>query len=101
MRWLIEEGYREVIFQTDAEEVGLAVNSVLRDDSEFGCLIATCRDLLSRNPSFSVQVVRRNKNMVAHVLARRSISCVSPFVGSSPLIGMDDVLSDICFSSNH
>ncbi|CAN1129206.1 hypothetical protein LINPERHAP2_LOCUS5079 [Linum perenne] len=101
MRCLLEEGFREVIFETDAKDVGLAVNSTSRDESEFGCLIASGRNLLVQNPGFSVQVVRRNKNMVAHVLARQSISCVSPFVGSSPLVGMDDVLSDICFSSNH
>ncbi|CAN1148331.1 Putative ribonuclease H protein At1g65750 [Linum perenne] len=101
MRWLIDEGFREVIFETDAEEVGLAVNLEMSDESEFGCLIAMCREMLISNPGFSVQVVRRNRNMVAHVLARRSISCESPFIGSSPLIGMDNVLSDICFSSNH
>ncbi|CAN1129696.1 Putative ribonuclease H protein At1g65750 [Linum perenne] len=101
MRWLVEEGFDTVIFEVDAEEVGHAVNSELTDDSEFGCLISMCRELKASNPGFSVQVVRRNRNMVAHVLARRSISFESPFVGSSPLSGMDVVLSDICFSSNH
>ncbi|CAN1249387.1 Putative ribonuclease H protein At1g65750 [Linum perenne] len=101
MRWLASEGFSNAIFETDAEEVGHAANSTIPDDSDFGCLIAMSREMLAWYPGFSVQVVRRNRNMVAHVLARRSISFESPFIGTSPLIEMDDVLNSICFSSNH
>ncbi|CAN1149458.1 hypothetical protein LINPERHAP2_LOCUS17035 [Linum perenne] len=97
MQLVVEEDFIDVIFETDVEEVGYAVNSELIDESDFGCLIIMCRELLVTNPGFSVQVVRRNMNMVTNVLATRSIYYEAPFVGSSPLIGMDNVLRDIYF----
>ncbi|CAN1138248.1 hypothetical protein LINPERHAP2_LOCUS10559 [Linum perenne] len=101
MRWIGNTGHAPVIFEIDAETVGKAITDAEDDVSEFGCLIQSCRDMLRTHPSFCVQVVRRNRNQVAHSLARLSFSFESPFLGTSPPFGLNDVLNDICFTSGH
>ncbi|CAN1175266.1 hypothetical protein LINPERHAP2_LOCUS31860 [Linum perenne] len=71
------------------------------DVSEFGCLIAQCRDFLHSFPRFRVQVVRRNRNQVAHLLARQSFSLDVSLTSHSPPVGMDNIMYDVCYDNNH
>ncbi|CAN1164805.1 hypothetical protein LINPERHAP2_LOCUS25784 [Linum perenne] len=70
LRWVSEDGHDDLIFELDAESVRNALNDSVIDDSKFGCIIQQCRDFLLRFPRFRVQVVRRNRNQAAHLLAR-------------------------------
>ncbi|CAN1810998.1 Putative ribonuclease H protein At1g65750 [Linum perenne] len=101
MRWIVGDGHTNVIFECDAEQVTNAINHAGEDHSEFGCLISQCRVILLANPNFKVQVVRRNRNQVAHMLARQSFSLDTAVTSYSPPVGMDSVLYEICFDSNH
>ncbi|CAN1779651.1 Putative ribonuclease H protein At1g65750 [Linum perenne] len=101
MRWVAEEGHTDVIFESDAEVIRNALTDPEEDLSEFGCLIAQCRDFLQSFPHFRVQVVRRNRNQIAHLLARQSFSLDVSLTSHSPPIGMDNILYDVCFISNH
>ncbi|CAN1191764.1 Uncharacterized mitochondrial protein AtMg00310 [Linum perenne] len=101
MRWVTEEGHNNVIFESDADVIRHALADTSEDLSEFGCLIAQCRDILRSFPHFRVQVVRRNRNQVAHLLARQSFSLDVALTSHSPPIGMDNILYDVCFNSNH
>ncbi|CAN1274310.1 Putative ribonuclease H protein At1g65750 [Linum perenne] len=101
MRWVTEEGHNDVIFESDADVIRHALADTSEDLSEFGCLIAQCRDILRSFPHFRVQVVRRNRNQVAHLLARQSFSLDVALTSHSPPIGMDNILYDVCFNSNH
>ncbi|CAN1121827.1 hypothetical protein LINPERHAP2_LOCUS1005 [Linum perenne] len=98
---MIEEGHREVVFETDVELVGSALRDDKEDIFEFGCLISSCKRLLAALPQFNVQVVRRNRNHAAHLLAQRSFSCESPFYGISSPSRMNNVLDIVYFSSGH
>ncbi|CAN1159364.1 hypothetical protein LINPERHAP2_LOCUS22663 [Linum perenne] len=97
MQWLVSWGYTEVTFEVDAKELSCAVNRNDVDHSEFGCVVEKCRRILVEHHGFIVCVVRRDRNQVAHQLARHSPSLISPFVGFSSPNGMDSILNDICF----
>ncbi|CAN1178180.1 Putative ribonuclease H protein At1g65750 [Linum perenne] len=101
MKWIIEAGLERVIFEVDAEGVRNALRSTEQDESEFGCLIRNCRRVLNEFPQFEVQVVRRNRNRVAHELAQRSFSSDILVDGISSPDGMANVINDICFVQNH
>ncbi|CAN1219601.1 Putative ribonuclease H protein At1g65750 [Linum perenne] len=101
MRWMLDWGFSGVQFEVDSEEVFGAIRSSSTDVSEFGCVIRGCRIILESRHDFSIHVVRRNRNQVAHALARRSPSFVSPFVGYSSPMGLDTVVNDVCFDPSH
>ncbi|CAN1191226.1 hypothetical protein LINPERHAP2_LOCUS40933 [Linum perenne] len=101
LRWVSEDGHDDVIFEIDAESVKHALNDNELDASEFGCIIQQCRDILLRFPHFRVQVVRRNRNQAAHLLARQSFSLDGSLTRYSPPVGMDNILCNVCFTSNH
>ncbi|CAN1824958.1 Putative ribonuclease H protein At1g65750 [Linum perenne] len=101
MSWVAEIGYEDVIFECDAEAISHALDSDEDDLSEFGCLISRCRELLASFPRFRIQVVRRIRNQVAHLLARQSFSLDISHTSYSPPNGMDNILYDVCFASNH
>ncbi|CAN1763719.1 Putative ribonuclease H protein At1g65750 [Linum perenne] len=101
MSWVVGIGYEDVIFECDAEAISQALASDEDDLSEFGCIISRCRELLTSFPRFRIQVVRRNRNQVAHLLARQSFSLDISHTSYSPPDGMDNILYDVCFNSNH
>ncbi|CAN1142980.1 Uncharacterized mitochondrial protein AtMg00310 [Linum perenne] len=101
MSWVVGIGYEDVIFECDAEAISQALASDEDDLPEFGCIIYRCRELLASFPRFRVQVVRRNRNQVAHLLARQSFSLDISRTSYSPPNGMDNILYDVCFNSNH
>ncbi|CAN1138488.1 hypothetical protein LINPERHAP2_LOCUS10719 [Linum perenne] len=96
LSWTEWEGFIEVIFESDALGVVNALCSLSEDNSEFGDLMNSCRAILSRHPSFVVHFIRRDRNMVAHTLAKHSISFLEPFCGSDSLEWLDEVLAELC-----
>ncbi|CAN1135827.1 hypothetical protein LINPERHAP2_LOCUS9091 [Linum perenne] len=98
MQWTIADGYTNFTFECDVEQIKHALNADDEDLSEFGSLISKCQDILVAFPSFKVQ---RNRNQIAHLLARQSFSLDTTFMSYSPLAGMDHILFDVCFDSNH
>ncbi|CAN1179389.1 hypothetical protein LINPERHAP2_LOCUS34165 [Linum perenne] len=94
--WLEREGYQNVTLEVDAEQVVTAINSHEADASEFGEIIYGCTAIMNRNPSFCVCSVRRERNGVAHVFARHSISCSTPVEGTTSPAFVDDVLLELC-----
>ncbi|CAN1249493.1 hypothetical protein LINPERPRIM_LOCUS7163 [Linum perenne] len=65
------------------------------DATEFGELIQGCVVILNCNPSFKIYFVRRERNGVAHALARHSISDTHVEGLVSPIF-VDDVLLELC-----
>lgn len=66
-----------MVFETDCK---LVVNEIIRPREnllEFGTIVAHFRQLLSSSPNFQVTFIRRQANLVAHVLARASIFSAS------------------------
>ena len=67
------------------------MNSYVDDDSELGCIISACKQLLVNSfQNSNVEFNRRQANEVAHELAQRAL-----FNPSSHIID-DDVPSCIC-----
>ncbi|CAN1285866.1 hypothetical protein LINPERPRIM_LOCUS19136 [Linum perenne] len=96
LSWVETEGFRQVLFESDAEVVMKAIQRGDVDITEFGELIQGCISIMGRNPDFSVSFVRREGNGVAHVLARHSSSCVTPTVGVTSPSFIDDMLLEYC-----
>ncbi|CAN1348846.1 hypothetical protein LINPERPRIM_LOCUS41604 [Linum perenne] len=79
-----ELGHMAVDFETDAKVVVDGLNQSEDDETEFGDIIALCRSIMDANPGFEVRFERRNRNMVAHTLARRACALQSPMCGVTP-----------------
>ncbi|XP_073029397.1 uncharacterized protein [Primulina eburnea] len=78
--WTISLELQDIIFETDSLTVVKAITSKNADHTEFGSIISGCRTLLDGHPSFKIQHVRRQANMVAHTLARNAIAYANPFI---------------------
>ncbi|CAN1291744.1 hypothetical protein LINPERPRIM_LOCUS21274 [Linum perenne] len=96
LSWKEQEGLAEVTFETDARVVVNALSSLLDNTSEFGDLLRSYRAVLIRHPNFVVNFIRRDRNRVAHTLAKRSISFLKPVCGSDSPEWLDDVLAEQC-----
>ncbi|EEF50080.1 conserved hypothetical protein [Ricinus communis] len=77
IRWAIQMRFSLVVFESDSKIAVDAIRSLAADWSEFGIIIDECRSLLSLGLNFQVYFVKRQANMVAHVLAMSSYSYAS------------------------
>ncbi|CAN1316800.1 hypothetical protein LINPERPRIM_LOCUS30201 [Linum perenne] len=100
LSWAEELNLPRVMFESDAKEVTDQVGASETEDTEFGEIIQQCRDIISRHEGFAISFVRRNGNMVAHTLARRSCSFLSPTVGVAPPDWLHELLQDYCVSTH-
>ncbi|CAN1752594.1 hypothetical protein LINPERHAP1_LOCUS4809 [Linum perenne] len=82
LKWARDSNQTRVIFEVDSQQVALAVRGHAANMTEFGEIISKCRTIIQENPNFVVDFVRRDRNLVAHELARRSFSFASPHVPS-------------------
>ncbi|CAN1810344.1 Putative ribonuclease H protein At1g65750 [Linum perenne] len=98
IRWVRSMGLSNVEFETDAEVLVNRLSKRVLDFTEFGSMVARCLELLDGGNSLVVSFARRNRNKVAHALARRSCLLASPFVGFASPVGLDDALEEICTS---
>jgi ribonuclease HI len=62
----------QVIFETDSKCVVDAIYNF--GTSEFSAIICNVKRIFSSNPNFMVKFIKRQANMVAHMLARAAIS---------------------------
>ncbi|CAN0827458.1 Putative ribonuclease H protein At1g65750 [Linum grandiflorum] len=99
--WVRDMGYETCIFETDCQPVAQAVNGTTSDISEFGIRVAQCRAILAEKSQFTVNWVRRNRNRVAHELARRSHSLTSTILGEATPEWRNESMNNICFEHHH
>ncbi|XP_073042037.1 uncharacterized protein [Primulina eburnea] len=99
LSWVEDMDLQEIIFESDSKVVIDAVNSLRKDDSEFGALISACRVILRQRPSYKVCFTRRQANKVAHNLARLSCFHAHPMIWNLPPDLIIDVLHEDCNDS--
>ncbi|CAN1804672.1 Putative ribonuclease H protein At1g65750 [Linum perenne] len=99
--WVESLQISDTTFEVDSQLVANAIASGEVNTTEFGVLINRCREVLQANPGFRVCFIRRDRNRVAHELARRSFSLASRFVGYVSPNWLDDALADVCIDLNH
>ncbi|CAN0855468.1 hypothetical protein LINGRAHAP2_LOCUS6227, partial [Linum grandiflorum] len=100
IRWLISLDLHHVIIEGDSLPVHRALANEMEDDTEFGDIINTSRQLMQGLGDYCVDYVRRERNQVAHLLARQSIFHTSPHVGTVPPFWLADVADCICHSAH-
>ncbi|CAN1314106.1 hypothetical protein LINPERPRIM_LOCUS29182 [Linum perenne] len=66
------EAYMQVI-ETDAKRIVDALNSGRADQTELGEMVTACHAIMLRNSGFEITFSKREKNKVAHLIARYSI----------------------------
>ncbi|CAN1744284.1 Putative ribonuclease H protein At1g65750 [Linum perenne] len=101
MLWIQASGVANMVFETDSSVVAAAVMGHNDDHTEFGAIINHCRGTLHLQPGFVLKNVRRNRNLVAHELAQRSFSFISPTVGHVSPIWLDSALANMCTNTDH
>jgi hypothetical protein len=74
---LEQRGITHVTFETDSKSVVDAIHALCDGASKFSSLICNIKNVLMLNPNFVVKFVKRQANMVTHILARASISWAS------------------------
>ncbi|XVF71794.1 hypothetical protein PTKIN_Ptkin12aG0067800 [Pterospermum kingtungense] len=93
MEWVVHQGFKNVVFETDAKTIVDAVHSN-EDFTEFGSLIKQCKQLMTSDNVFSVCFVRRQANKIAHALTRSLCSFASPSVWMVPPLFIEALLVD-------
>ncbi|CAN1823543.1 hypothetical protein LINPERHAP1_LOCUS30418 [Linum perenne] len=96
LSWVEQEGLLQVIFETDAKQIVDALSSGQSDHTELGDMVVACRAILIRNPGFEITFGRRERNKVAHLIARRAILLDSPFVGDEIPFWLASSLAEFC-----
>ncbi|CAN1131165.1 Putative ribonuclease H protein At1g65750 [Linum perenne] len=99
LQWLRDLGVSNVSIETDSQLVANGINGEETDNTEFGETIDKCKQLLL--PSFEVVFVRRDRNEIAHLLAKQSRYFASPTMGNASLVWMDEVLGVFCPNLSH
>ncbi|CAN1127140.1 Putative ribonuclease H protein At1g65750 [Linum perenne] len=97
--WLRSKDLQNVTIETDSQLVSNAIYSTEPDVTEFGETIRSCRSLLL--PSFRIIFVRRDRNAVAHTLARQSRFLASPTLGHASPVWLEVVLGALCSNTQH
>ncbi|XP_024630414.1 uncharacterized protein [Medicago truncatula] len=80
MSWAFSSGFQNVIFETDSKMLVDAVHSDSAGIPKFYVIVSKIRGLLALHYNFEVKFVRRQANMVAHTLAKATISNVNRHV---------------------
>jgi ribonuclease HI len=80
MKELQQRGYTIVIFETDSQNVANSIRHMQSEVSEFSSIIFQIRNMLSVSYDFEVESIKRQANMVAHTLARATISRPSRYI---------------------
>lgn len=83
LHWARELQLEDVVFEMDAKTVADSVKSCTEDLTDFGIIIKQCRDILSVEPNYVVEFVRRQANVVAHAFAKAATSYASPYIFES------------------
>ncbi|KAF2299733.1 hypothetical protein GH714_002926 [Hevea brasiliensis] len=85
LSWLTEQNISNVDVETDCLDLVHAFNSTYEDIFEFGSLLDVCKRIGSSINGFTFAWVRRQANVVAHLLANASTSYAYPKFWSMPL----------------
>ncbi|KAJ9166530.1 hypothetical protein P3X46_021270 [Hevea brasiliensis] len=85
LSWLIEQNISNVDVETDCLDLVHAFNSTYEDIFEFGSLLNVCKRIGGSINGFTFAWVRRQANVVAHLLANASTSYAYPKFWSMPL----------------
>jgi hypothetical protein len=81
--------FRQVIFESDSKSVVDATRYLRGGFSEFSLIVSQINNLLCCNPNFKVEFLKRQANMVAHILARRPfLSFVAVFLRHYLLVSL-------------
>ncbi|KAK6125469.1 hypothetical protein DH2020_040802 [Rehmannia glutinosa] len=96
LKWVQALGFSNVIFEVDANGVVDALQSNEEIWNEVGRIIRSSKAILESEPSYKVQFVYRQANVVAHVLARVSTSYASHTIWVEPLDFVVAHLGSIC-----
>jgi ribonuclease HI len=70
--WLVEAGLSRVVIELDCMLVVNAITDTSINNSKFGCIINSCKQLLRNHPKFEISFIKRQVYFVAHSLARAS-----------------------------
>jgi hypothetical protein len=90
-------GFESVELEGDAREIILAIGNSEEADSIHGNLLIETRQMLESLPSWRVSHVRREGNMVAHLLAKFALTQQSQrvWLNSCPSMLVSAVSADI------
>ncbi|XP_019184282.1 PREDICTED: uncharacterized protein LOC109179176 [Ipomoea nil] len=75
LSWIKGKGWPRVVLETDAKLVTQALTGGA-NISPFGSIIEDVRELLDQLPMVTFRHVHRSKNMLAHSLAKRALTCL-------------------------
>ena len=74
LSWVKQKQWSHVVVEMDALQVYLALTNHQQDLSLFGLIISDCIQLQAEIPNMQFSFARRTTNVVAHSLARATIS---------------------------
>jgi ribonuclease HI len=74
LRELEEQGFSQVIIETDSQSLVTVIPHIHVGNSEFSAIVCQIKNTMLLNPNFKVRFVKRQANIVAHSLARAAIS---------------------------
>ncbi|XP_045791962.1 uncharacterized protein LOC123886715 [Trifolium pratense] len=94
MKALTQSGISNVIFETDFKSVVDAITHFRGGSSEFSSLISHITNILSCNPNFTVKFIKRQANMIAHILARTAVSWPRRYTFESLLLCITTLLNN-------
>jgi hypothetical protein len=78
-----QRGLSHVIFETDSKSIGDAIQHFRGGNSEFSSIICHINNILLLNSNFVVKFIKRQTNMVAHMLARTTISWFRRYIADT------------------
>ncbi|CAN0896376.1 hypothetical protein LINGRAHAP2_LOCUS18453 [Linum grandiflorum] len=89
-----------MIFEGDSQVLQLALANPTSDDTEFGDTVRMIAGLQRCWDSYDYVFVRRERNQVAHALARKSVFRTSPTIGLVPPPGLVDGVTIMCYDTH-
>lgn len=98
MFWARALGFNSVVVEVDAKMITDAVRKEAKVDTPFGNYVEMIKEFLRNNHSFSINLVRRNANCVAHAFAKNSRFFENPNIWVEPPIFVDGLLESFCSS---
>ena len=83
-----------MLFELDANSVVDVIISTIQNISKFGFLVYHCRIFLCENSGFKICYVKRQANVIAHIIMRASHFHANPTVFTYPLVCIHFFLSN-------